>query len=42
MAHAFSRNHVHLVFSTKDRRNTIVKELQPELWAYLAGICKYY
>jgi REP element-mobilizing transposase RayT len=31
---------MHLVFSTKDRRNFISKELQPLLWAYLAGICK--
>jgi len=23
MAHLYSRNHVYLVFSTKDRRNTI-------------------
>jgi len=28
-----------LVFSTKDRRNSIAKEWQPRLWAYLAGIC---
>ena len=41
MAHTFSRNHIHLVFSTKDRRKTIVKELQPRLWAYLGGICKH-
>ena len=40
MAHSFTRNHVHLVFSTKDRRNSIAKEWQPRLWAYLAGICK--
>jgi putative transposase len=40
MAHSFSRNHVHLIFSTKDRSNTIAKECQPRLGAYLAGICK--
>ena len=40
MAHSFSRNHIHLVFSTKDRTNTIAKEGQPRVWAYLAGICK--
>jgi REP element-mobilizing transposase RayT len=40
MAHTFSRNHVHVVFSTKDRRNIVPKEWQPRLWAYLAGICK--
>ena len=42
MAHTFSRNHVHVVFSTKDRRQTIAKSVQPRLWAYLAGICKNY
>jgi REP element-mobilizing transposase RayT len=42
VAHAFSRNHVHVIFSTKERRKTIPKELQPRLWAYLAGICKNY
>jgi REP element-mobilizing transposase RayT len=26
------------VFSTKERRNLIAKEIQPKLWAYLAGI----
>jgi putative transposase len=40
MAHSFSRNHIHLVFSTKDRRNTISNEWQPRLWAYLGGICE--
>ena len=40
MAHTFSRNHVHVIFSAKDRRKTITKGLQPRLWAYLAGICK--
>ena len=40
MAHTFSRNHIHVVFSTKDRRNTIPKEWQLRLWAYLTGICK--
>lgn len=42
MAHTFSRNYVHVVFSTKDRGKSIPKELQPRLWAYLAGICKSY
>ena len=42
MAHSFSRNHIHLIFSTKGRRKTIAKERQPQLWAYLAGICKSY
>ena len=42
MAHTYSRNHLHVVFSTKDSRNTIEKELQPRFWAYLAVICKNY
>jgi REP-associated tyrosine transposase len=40
VAHSFSQNHVHLIFSTKDRRNSISKEWQPRLWAYLVGICR--
>jgi putative transposase len=42
MAHSYSRIHVHLVFSTKDRRNSIPKEWQPRLWAYLGGICRHH
>ena len=40
MPHTFSKNYVHVIFSTKDRRKIITKELQPRLWAYLAGIAK--
>jgi len=29
-----------MVFSTKDRRNSIPKEWQPRLWSYLGGICR--
>ena len=42
MAHSYSGVHIHLVFSTKERRNFISKNLQPLLWAYIAGICKNY
>jgi putative transposase len=38
MPHAYSQNLIHLVFSTKDRRDLIAMELQPRLWKYLAGI----
>jgi REP element-mobilizing transposase RayT len=31
---------VHVVFSTKDRRNLITTAVEPELHAYLAGICR--
>jgi len=40
VAHSYSRNHIHLVFSTKERRSTIPAERQADLWAYIAGICK--
>jgi len=32
MAHSYTRNHIHMVFSTKERRNTIPKEMQLRLW----------
>lgn len=40
MSHSYMHNPVHLVFSTKQRRKLIPKELQPRLWGYLAGVCK--
>jgi putative transposase len=40
MSHSFVKNHIHLVFGTKDRLSTISKDVQPELWSYLAGICR--
>jgi REP element-mobilizing transposase RayT len=40
VSHAFVKNHIHLVFSTKDRRPIIATNIQPELWSYLAGICR--
>jgi putative transposase len=40
MSHTFTRNHIHLVFSTKERTRTISKEVQPNLWAYIAGVCR--
>jgi putative transposase len=40
VSHSYVQNIVHLVFSTKDRRKLIPSEFQPELWAYVAGICK--
>ncbi len=42
MAHSYSRIHIQLIFSTKERRNLITKKLQPHLWAYIAGLCKKY
>ena len=40
MSHTYVQNVIHVVFSTKDHRKTIPKELQPRMWAYVAGICK--
>jgi putative transposase len=40
MSHAYVSNFVHCVFSTKNRQNTILVELQPRLWAYLIGTAK--
>lgn len=38
MAHKYPNLLIHLVFSTKDRRDLIPSELGPVLWKYLAGI----
>jgi len=38
MAHTYNANFVHCIFSTKDRENSIPRELQEQLWAYLLGI----
>ena len=40
MSHAFTKNHLHVVFSTKERHKSIANEVQTELWSYMAGICK--
>ena len=40
MSHSYSQNHVHLVFSTKNREKVIAPETQARLWPYMAGICK--
>ena len=40
MSHSYAQNHIHLVFSTKERRKTIPKEMQQRLWRYAAAICQ--
>ncbi len=40
MAQTLTRLLVHTVFSTKDRRNLITAAVEPELHAYLGGICR--
>jgi REP element-mobilizing transposase RayT len=42
MSHAYARNHVHVVFSTRQRQRAISADIQPKLWAYLHGIAKNY
>jgi REP element-mobilizing transposase RayT len=40
MPSSYVSNHIHIVFSTKNRLKIIREELQPKLWAYMAGIAK--
>lgn len=40
MATTLTRVLVHVVFSTKDRHNLITPDVEPELYAYLGGICR--
>jgi putative transposase len=40
MSHSYASNRIHLIFSTKGRQKRLSTELQPKLWAYLAGIAK--
>jgi putative transposase len=42
MPSSYVSNHVHIVFSTKNRLKVIPEALQPQLWAYMAGIGKNY
>ena len=38
MGHTYSNLLVHVVFSTKERRNQLNKSMRPELYKYLCGI----
>ena len=40
MPHSFAQNNLHIVFSTKQRRDLIAKEIQPKLWPYIATIAR--
>lgn len=40
MSHTYSSNRIHLIFSTKKREKRLSRELQPELWPYMAGIAR--
>ena len=38
MSHSYSSNRVHVIFSTKERKECLSDDFQPKLWAYMAGI----
>jgi REP element-mobilizing transposase RayT len=38
MSHSYAQNHLHVVFSTKERKKLIEPKMQPKFWSYLAGI----
>jgi len=38
MAHTFTRNHLHVVFSTKERQKLIPENFQPRVWKYITGV----
>ncbi len=40
MSHTYCQNHLHVVFSTKERRKLISTSMQLKLWAYMAGIAR--
>ena len=40
MGHTYTSTLMHCVFSTKERRDLIPIELQPQLWAYMGGIAR--
>ncbi len=40
VSHTYSQNHIHVVFSTKERQKLIPPRMQPKLWAYMAGIAR--
>jgi len=40
MSHTYCSSLYHCVFSTKERRKTIVPDIQPRFWAYMGGIAR--
>jgi REP element-mobilizing transposase RayT len=42
MSHTYSSNRIHVVFSTKERQKRLREEIQPKLWAYIAGIARHH
>jgi putative transposase len=40
MANTFASLHVHLVFSTKNRKRWLTANVEEQIWRYLGGICR--
>jgi REP element-mobilizing transposase RayT len=40
MSHSYAQNHLHVVFSTKNRQRLIADSMQAKLWSYMAGIAR--
>jgi putative transposase len=40
VSHSYAQNHLHVVFSTKERSKLINDQMQPKWWSYLAGIAR--
>jgi putative transposase len=40
MPQSLINNNIHFVYSTRERQRFISPEIQPKLWAYVAGIAK--
>ena len=40
MSHSYAQNHIHLVFSTKNRGKLLTRAFLPRLWAYTAAVCR--
>ena len=42
MSHTYTSTRIHVVFSTKHRQKRLSADLQPKLWAYIAGIARHH
>jgi REP element-mobilizing transposase RayT len=42
MSHTYSSIRIHAIFSTKERQKRLREEIQPKLWAYIAGIARHH
>jgi len=42
MSHTYTSLRIHAIFSTKERQKRLREEIQPKLWAYIAGIARHH